>query len=144
MKLKIILSIPGCASIRGVGESAQTLHRPSRLATGSRSLSCSGTFYATDHSFSLNALDGSPVGKPAVIAAAAMLPVSAAYAAKKPPLVVTEGIKAYRLCTGPDNLSHVIEGSIDQKAMTDVSALHFKETPAHSTFDWHPAPKSST
>ncbi|KWS28156.1 hypothetical protein ABNM12_03565 [Pseudomonas syringae] len=77
----------------------------------------------------------------AVIAAAAMLPVSAAYAAKKPPLVVTEGIKAYRLCTGPDNLSHVIEGSIDQKAMTDVSALHFKETPAHSTFDWHPAPE---
>ncbi|KPX00608.1 Uncharacterized protein ALO75_04032, partial [Pseudomonas syringae pv. coryli] len=38
----------------------------------------------------------------AVIAAAAMLPVSAAYATKKPPLVVTEGIKAYRLCTGPD------------------------------------------
>lgn len=25
--------------------------------------------------------------------------------------------------------------------MTDVSALHFKETPAHSTFDWHPAPE---
>lgn len=80
----------------------------------------------------------------AVIAAAAMLPVSAAYAAKKPPLVVTEGIKAYRLCTGSDKLSHVIEGSIDQQAMTDVSALHFKETPAHSTLTGTRHPKSST
>ncbi|OUM05415.1 hypothetical protein BW686_21185 [Pseudomonas syringae] len=76
----------------------------------------------------------------AAIAAAVMLPVSAAYAAK-PPIVVTEGIKAFRLCTGPDNLSHVIEGSIDQKAITDVSALHFKETPAHSKYDWHAAPE---
>ncbi|KPX41387.1 hypothetical protein RA263_24155 [Pseudomonas syringae pv. tagetis] len=25
--------------------------------------------------------------------------------------------------------------------MTDVSALHFKETPAHSTYEWHPAPE---
>ncbi|WP_122281473.1 hypothetical protein [Pseudomonas syringae] len=77
----------------------------------------------------------------AAITAAVMLPISTAYATKKPPIVVTEGIKAYRLCTGPDNLSHVIEGSIDQKAMTDVSALHFKETPAHSQYDWHAAPE---
>ncbi|KTB55175.1 hypothetical protein [Pseudomonas syringae] len=76
----------------------------------------------------------------AAIAAAFVLPVSSAYAAK-PPIVVTEGIKAFRLCTGPDNLSHVIEGSIDQKEMTAVSALHFKETPAHSTYDWHAAPE---
>ncbi|EFW81324.1 hypothetical protein ALP26_03175 [Pseudomonas savastanoi pv. glycinea] len=25
--------------------------------------------------------------------------------------------------------------------MTDVNALHFKETPAHSQYDWHAAPE---
>ena len=53
----------------------------------------------------------------------------------------TDPIKAYKLCTGADNNSHVIEGSIDQQARTDVSAIHFKETPAHSSYDWHRDPE---
>ena len=72
----------------------------------------------------------------AVIAAAAMLPVSAAYAAKKPPLVVTEGIKAYRLCTGSDKLSHVIEGSIDQQAMTLALRMRAALLQASVEDDW--------
>ncbi|KPY45177.1 Uncharacterized protein ALO49_00766 [Pseudomonas savastanoi pv. retacarpa] len=102
------------------------------------SLSCSGTYYAIEQSFSPDALDGLPIGRPCshhhsshVAGQLSLRDQEATY----------EGIKAYRLCTGPDNLSHVIEGSIDQKAMTDVNALHFKETPAHSQYDWHAAPE---
>lgn len=92
------------------------------------------------HRFSLKIPAARQFASCAALAAAVLLPVGAAHAAT-PPIVVTEGIKAFRLCTGPDNLSHVIEGSIDQKVMTDVSALHFKETPAHSKYDWHAAPE---
>jgi quercetin dioxygenase-like cupin family protein len=28
-----------------------------------------------------------------------------------------------------------------EKARTDVIAIHFKETPAHSSYDWHPDPE---
>lgn len=52
-----------------------------------------------------------------------------------------QGIKAFSLCTGPDNLSHVIQGTIDQSAVADAGSLNFKETPAHATYDWHPAPQ---
>ncbi|MCF5226731.1 hypothetical protein GIW32_25275, partial [Pseudomonas syringae] len=97
-------------------------------------------FMPSTDRFSLKIPNARQLAGCAALAAAVMLPVSAAHAAK-PPIVVTEGIKAFRLCTGPDNLSHVIEGSIDQKVMTDVSALHFKETPAHSQYDWHAAPE---
>jgi quercetin dioxygenase-like cupin family protein len=51
------------------------------------------------------------------------------------------GIRAFKLYTGPDNASHVLEGTIDQKDRTDVVAIHFKETPAHSSYDWHDAPE---
>ena len=51
------------------------------------------------------------------------------------------GIRAFRLYTGPDNASHVLEGAIDQTDRTDVVAIHFKETPAHSAYDWHEAPE---
>ncbi|AVB19463.1 hypothetical protein BKM03_09550 [Pseudomonas avellanae] len=97
-------------------------------------------FMPLTHRFSLKIPAACQFAICAALAAAVLLPVSAAHAAT-PPIVVTEGIKAFRLCTGPDNLSHVIEGSIDQKVMTDVSALHFKETPAHSKYDWHAAPE---
>jgi hypothetical protein len=50
-------------------------------------------------------------------------------------------IRAFKLYTGPDNASHVLEGSVDVSARTDVIALHFKETPAHSSFDWHNDPE---
>ena len=50
-------------------------------------------------------------------------------------------IRAFKLYTGRDNASHVLEGTIDEKARTDVVAIHFKETPAHSSYDWHPDPE---
>ncbi len=45
-------------------------------------------------------------------------------------------MRAFKLYTGPDNASHVLEGTIDEKDRTDVIAIHFKETPAHSSYDW--------
>ena len=51
------------------------------------------------------------------------------------------GIRAFKLYTGPDNASHVLEGTIDLKGRADVVAIHFKETPAHSSYDWHPDPE---
>ena len=51
------------------------------------------------------------------------------------------GIRAFKLYTGPDNASHVLEGTIDEKARTDVIAIHFKESPAHSSYDWHDDPE---
>jgi len=50
-------------------------------------------------------------------------------------------LRAFKLYTGPDNASHVLEGTIDEKDRTDVVAIHFKETPAHSSYDWHPDPE---
>ncbi|MGO9933105.1 MAG: cupin domain-containing protein [Steroidobacteraceae bacterium] len=54
---------------------------------------------------------------------------------------VGAGIRAFKLYTGPDHASHVLEGTIDGKVPTDVIALHFKETPAHSSNDWHSSPE---
>jgi quercetin dioxygenase-like cupin family protein len=53
----------------------------------------------------------------------------------------TKMMRAFKLYTGPDNASHVLEGTIDEKDRTDVVAIHFKETPAHSSYDWHPDPE---
>ena len=50
-------------------------------------------------------------------------------------------LRAFKLYTGPDNASHVLEGTIDKKDRTDVVAIHFKETSAHSSYDWHPPPE---
>jgi quercetin dioxygenase-like cupin family protein len=55
---------------------------------------------------------------------------------------VRAGIRAFKLYTGPDQASHALEGTIDEKARTDVVAIHFKETPAHSSADWHYSPES--
>ncbi|RMO18313.1 Cupin-like domain protein [Pseudomonas amygdali pv. morsprunorum] len=128
--------------MRCVGKSAQPLFRSPRLAIRAYAVCrAQERFMQSNNRFRLMRSTACQLAGLAAITAAVMLPVSSAYATKKPPIVVTEGIKAYRLCTGPDNLSHVIEGSIDQKAMTDVNALHFKETPAHSQYDWHAAPE---
>ena len=54
---------------------------------------------------------------------------------------VRAGIRAFKLYTGPDNASHVLEGTIDEKARTDVIAIHFKESAAHSSYDWHDDPE---
>lgn len=51
------------------------------------------------------------------------------------------GIRAFKLYTGADQASHAIEGTIDEQARTDVLAIHFKETPAHSSEDWHHSPE---
>jgi quercetin dioxygenase-like cupin family protein len=50
-------------------------------------------------------------------------------------------MRAYKLYTGPDNASHVLKGTINLKDRTDVVAIHFKETPAHSSLDWHQDPE---
>ena len=49
-------------------------------------------------------------------------------------------IRAYLLYTGADGHSHVQCGSIEAGALTNVKSIHFKETPAHSSYDWHTAP----
>jgi quercetin dioxygenase-like cupin family protein len=54
---------------------------------------------------------------------------------------VGAGIRAFKLYTGPDHASHALEGTIDEKDRTDVIAIHFKETPAHSSDDWHVSPE---
>ena len=50
-------------------------------------------------------------------------------------------LRAFKFFTGPDNASHVQEGSLDLSARTDVVAIHFQESPAHSSYDWHTAPE---
>jgi quercetin dioxygenase-like cupin family protein len=48
---------------------------------------------------------------------------------------------AFKLYTGKDNASHLLEGTLTLDRRTDVTAVHFKESPPHSTFDWHDAPE---
>jgi quercetin dioxygenase-like cupin family protein len=55
---------------------------------------------------------------------------------------VGAGIRAFKLYTGPDHASHALQGTIDEKDRTDVIAIHFNETPAHSSGDWHESPES--
>ena len=50
-------------------------------------------------------------------------------------------LHAFKLYTGPDNASHVKEGTVAENDRTDVVAIHFKETAAHSSFDWHNDPE---
>jgi quercetin dioxygenase-like cupin family protein len=49
-------------------------------------------------------------------------------------------IAAYRLYTGPDGHSHVERGSIAPGALIAAESILFKETPAHSSLDWHNDP----
>jgi quercetin dioxygenase-like cupin family protein len=66
-------------------------------------------------------------------------PVAVTAGASSP---VGVGIRAYKLYTGPEHASHALEGTIDERDRTDVIAIHFKETPAHSSGDWHVSPES--
>jgi quercetin dioxygenase-like cupin family protein len=50
-------------------------------------------------------------------------------------------MRAFKLYTGKDNASHVLEGTLTRDRRTDVAAVHFKESPPHSSFDWHDAPE---
>lgn len=50
-------------------------------------------------------------------------------------------LHAFKLFTGPDNASHVLEGTVAQNDPSDVVSIHFKESPPHSALDWHDAPE---
>lgn len=49
-------------------------------------------------------------------------------------------IRAYRLYTAPDGNSHVIHGSVNGGHLVDAKSIEFKETAAHSSYDWHNDP----
>ena len=49
-------------------------------------------------------------------------------------------IRAYRLYTGPDGNSHVVNGSVSGDKIVHAESIHFKETPPHSSLEWHDAP----
>lgn len=51
-------------------------------------------------------------------------------------------IKAYQLFTGANGHSHFITGHIAENLITKAVSIHFKETPAGTNYDWHPAPKA--
>lgn len=94
-----------------------------------------------------------PVGRRDLLRAAAAGAVIAAAAAgprvNAAPLAATKGqggpvgagIRAFKLYTGPDHASHVLEGTIDESDRTEVIAIHFEESPAHSSYDWHSTPE---
>ena len=75
----------------------------------------------------------------AVVAAAGTSGAVAVTAGASSP--VGAGIRAFKLYTGADHASHALEGTIDERDRTDVIAIHFKETPAHSSDDWHVSPE---
>ena len=50
-------------------------------------------------------------------------------------------LHAFKLYSGPDNASHVVEGTVALDQRTEVTAVHFQETPPHSSLDWHDAPE---
>jgi quercetin dioxygenase-like cupin family protein len=70
----------------------------------------------------------------------AAVSVGCAHAANSP-APAADAIKAFKLCTGADNASHVLEGTLDQHARTEVTAVHFKHSPAHASYDWHNDPE---
>ena len=49
-------------------------------------------------------------------------------------------IKAYKLYTGDDGHSHVQTGTVSEGVLSPASAIRFKESPPHSSYDWHNAP----
>lgn len=49
-------------------------------------------------------------------------------------------IKAYKIFTGSDGHTHIQTGTVKENFLTNAISLRFKETPAHSVYDWHPAP----
>lgn len=49
-------------------------------------------------------------------------------------------IRAYRLYTGPDGNSHVVRGSVGESKLVEAQTILFKESPAHSSYDWHNDP----
>jgi quercetin dioxygenase-like cupin family protein len=50
-------------------------------------------------------------------------------------------MNAFKLFTSADNASHLLGGTLTLDQTTDVAALHFKESPPRSAFNWHEAPE---
>jgi len=50
-------------------------------------------------------------------------------------------LHAFKLFTGSDNASHVVEGTVAQNDPSPVTSIYFKESPPHSSLDWHDAPE---
>ncbi len=50
-------------------------------------------------------------------------------------------LHAFKLYTGPDKASHVLEGSVAEQLNTKVASIRFQESPPYSSFDWHDAPE---
>jgi quercetin dioxygenase-like cupin family protein len=51
-------------------------------------------------------------------------------------------IKAYKIYTGTDRHTHIISGAVSEDQLFDAQTIRFKETPPHSTYDWHTAPET--
>jgi quercetin dioxygenase-like cupin family protein len=51
-------------------------------------------------------------------------------------------IKAYKLFTGAAGNSHFESGVLKEHAADEVCSIHFAETPAHASYDWHTAPET--
>ena len=49
-------------------------------------------------------------------------------------------IRAYKLYTGNDGHSYVQVGTVSNLQVNPAASIMFNETPAHSYYDWHPAP----
>ncbi len=49
-------------------------------------------------------------------------------------------VRAYYLYTGDDGNSHVKRGSIEVKHVIAAQSIQFKESPPHSSLDWHNDP----
>ena len=49
-------------------------------------------------------------------------------------------VRAFYLYTGTDGDSHVTRGSVNLEKLIATESLHFKETAANSSFDWHNDP----
>lgn len=50
-------------------------------------------------------------------------------------------IKAYKLYIGADGNTHVQTGTITEDIFNEVENILFKESPPHSSYDWHNAPR---
>jgi quercetin dioxygenase-like cupin family protein len=51
-------------------------------------------------------------------------------------------IRVYKLYTDAEGHSRFEIGTITPQQLTQAISLHFKETPPHSAYDWHPAPRT--
>jgi quercetin dioxygenase-like cupin family protein len=51
-------------------------------------------------------------------------------------------VHAFKLYSGPDNASHVIEGTVALDERAEVVAVHFAQSPPHASLDWHDAPQT--